>query len=152
MIIRQLQPEDVSEVLDIAQGLPEWFDEDARYRAIPIDLRHQEGFIALQGGKAVGFITLYVSEGHLNIGWLGVCKENQRQAIGALLLKRAEEYAKELGICEMVTLTLGDSVDYAPYEQTRAFYFKNGFTIYQRSKTDNPSCPEEIRIKKDVAP
>ncbi|MDW7762044.1 MAG: hypothetical protein SCM96_15565, partial [Acidobacteriota bacterium] len=25
---------------------------------------------------------------------------------------------------------------------------KNGFSIYQKSTTDNPGCPEEIKIKK----
>ena len=52
---------------------------------------------------------------------------------------------------EITTDTLGDSVDYAPYEGTRAFYFKHGFQIYQRAQTDNPGCPEEIKIRKRVA-
>jgi hypothetical protein len=30
------------------------------------------------------------------------------------------------------------------------FGFKRGLTIYQRSTTDNPGCPEEIRIKKSI--
>jgi hypothetical protein len=68
-----------------------------------------------------------------------------------MLLRELEKKARELGIPEIATYTLGDRVDYAPYEQTRAFYFKNGFSIYQRSQTDNPSCPEEIKISKKIS-
>jgi len=28
--------------------------------------------------------------------------------------------------------------------------FACGFRVYQRSATDNPGCPEEIRIRKEV--
>jgi hypothetical protein len=41
-------------------------------------------------------------------------------------------------------------VAYEPYDSTRAFYDSLGFEIYQRSQTDNPSCPEEIKLKKAV--
>ena len=151
MIIRQLTHDDHAGVIETAKALPEWFDETARKKSIPIDIRHQDGFVAVDAGIVVGFVTLYVSQGRLNIGWIGVRKEHQRQGIGEALLRKAEDRAKELGLSEIATCTLGDSVDYPPYEQTRNFYFKNGFEIYQRSKTDNPSCPEEIQIRKELA-
>ena len=151
MMMRQLKPDDHRAVIEIAEALPEWFDEVARKKSIPIDLRHQDSFVAVDAGIVVGFITLYVSQGRLNIGWIGVRKDDQRQGIGQALLHKAEDRAKELGLSELATCTLGNSVDYSPYEQTRNFYFKNGFEIYQRSKTDDPSCPEEIRIRKELA-
>ena len=150
MIIRKLQSQDLQILLTITNELPEWFTKIARHEFIPTDLRHQEGFVAVNGSEPIGFITLYVAEGRLNIGWLGVRKACQRQGTGTLLLRRAEERARELGIRELATCTLGESVDYVPYKQTRKFYFKNGFTVYQRSKTDNPEFPEELRIKKLV--
>ena len=67
------------------------------------------------------------------------------------MLKAVEAFCRSAGIEEITTDTLGDSVDYAPYEGTRAFYFKHGFQIYQRAPTDNPVCPEEIKIRKRVA-
>ena len=148
--IRPLTPQDFQGVIDIANSLPEWFDEDARRRAIPVDVRFQDGFIALMGERVAGFILLYISEGRVNISWLGVLAEFHRQGIGRDLVKAAENYCREIDISELATYTLGDSVDYEPYEATRAFYASQGFNVYQRSSTDNPGCPEEIKLKKTV--
>jgi GNAT superfamily N-acetyltransferase len=149
--IRPLTKDDLDAVCAIAESLPEWFDEHARKKGIPVDALHQPGFLALNGDSAVGFTSYYVAEGRLTIGWLMVRKEYQRRGIGGMLLGELEEKARELQIPEIATYTLGDRVDYAPYEQTRAFYFKNGFRVYQRSQTDNPSCPEEIKISKKIS-
>jgi GNAT superfamily N-acetyltransferase len=151
IIIRPLITADVDAVLAIAEDLPEWFDEYARCKGIPMDAVHQSGFLALDDDLAVGFATYYIAEGRLNIGWIGVRKEYQRKGIGERLLRELEKRARELHIPEVATYTLGDRVDYPPYESTRAFYFKNGFRIYQRSQTDNPSCPEEIKISKKIS-
>jgi len=148
--IRKLTSTDRDAVVEVAQALPEWFDEDARTRAIPVDLRFQDGFVAEEDGRILGFITLYVAEGRMNIGWMGVLPGWQGQGIGKRLIDAAESFCRERGIPEMATYTLGDSVDYAPYAATRAFYLAQGFTIYQRSQTDNPGCPEEIKIKKEI--
>ncbi|MBI4832280.1 MAG: GNAT family N-acetyltransferase, partial [Candidatus Lindowbacteria bacterium] len=133
------------------ENLSEWFDEYARRIAIPIDLMHQSGFLALDQEQAVGFATYFVYEGSLHIGWLGVKKDRQRNGIGTALIHELEMKARELGIPEIALYTLGDAVDYPPYEQTRRFYLKNGFKVYQRSTTDNPGCLEEIRLSKKVA-
>ena len=142
--------EHLEQVLQIIGALPDWFDMDARTRAMPIDLLFQEVFVAADGGQIVGFITLYIAEGRVNIGWLGVHPDYQRKGIGGQLIKTAEDYCRQKGIDELAVYTLGDSVDYEPYESTRAFYLKHSFSIYQRSQTDNPGCPEEIKLKKYV--
>ena len=147
---RQLKQEDLPAVLEVAESLPEWFDADARNRSIPIDVKHQEGFAATVEGAVVGFITLFVAEGRLNIGWLGVRPDHQNQGVGTELLKQAEAFGRRQSLSELATYTLGDGVDYKPYEATREFYFRRGFVIYQRNKTDNPGCPEEIKIKKQI--
>lgn len=148
---RPIAAKDYEAVLNLVAGLPEWFDEDARTRSIPTDLKHQDGFVAESDGRVVGFITLFVAGARLNIGWLGVCKDWHRQGVGSQLIARAEQAAAAMGLHELATYTLGDAVDYSPYELTRAFYAKQGFVVYQRSKTDNPGCPEEIRLSKEVA-
>jgi GNAT superfamily N-acetyltransferase len=147
---RPMEDRDHPGVLAVAEALPEWFDRDARGRAIPADIRHQDGFVALSHGTIIGFVTLFVAEGRLNIGWLGVEPKSQRAGVGSRLLADAEEYGRRCSLTELATYTLGDGVDYQPYEATRAFYFRRGFTVYQRSTTDNPGCPEEIRIKKPI--
>ena len=138
---RQIEEQDIPEILAIAEVLCDWFNENARKRVIPMDLRHQNGFVALSEGKVVGFITLFVAEGRLNIGWLGVRPEYHRRGIGSQLLVCAKEFEQQHGLIEIATYTLGDGVDYKPYEMTRNFYFKNSFKVYQRNKTDNPGCP-----------
>jgi GNAT superfamily N-acetyltransferase len=148
---RPIRKQDHPAILEVAETLPEWFDSDARGRAIPADLRHQHGFVALLHGKIVGFVTLFFAEGRLNIGWLGVRPDCQRRGIGTRLLACAEEFGRRHGLTELATYTLGDGVAYEPYEATRRFYFSQGFTIFQRSTTDNPGCPEEIKIKKMIA-
>jgi GNAT superfamily N-acetyltransferase len=149
--VRLMQKGDYPAVKQIVQSLTEWFDDRARNVSVPIDIRHQHGFIAMSGDDVVGFITLYVAEGKLNIGWMGVRSDLHRKGIGRLLLKHAEQVATEMGITQLATYTLGDRVAYEPYERTRQFYFRNGFRVYQRSQTDNPSCPDEIRIVKEIA-
>lgn len=149
--IRPMTPDDREGVLSVAETLPEWFDEDARMRSMPIDLRHQDGFVAVSDGELVGFLTLFVAEGRLTIGWQGVRRDLHRQGIGGRLIGVAEEAARSMELEELATYTLGDGVDYEPYERTRAFYEKQGFRVFQRSQTDNPGCPEEIKISKRIA-
>ena len=148
--IQPLEKKHYSGVLAVAENLPEWFDESARSKAVPTDILHQMGYVAVSARKVVGFVTLYVAEGRMHIGWLAVEKGSQRQGIGSRLLEAAETKAREMGIDELATYTLGDSVAYQPYEVTRNFYRKCGFRVYKRARTDNPGCPEEIWISKQV--
>jgi GNAT superfamily N-acetyltransferase len=150
LMIRAYTPADEPGVLAVAEDLPEWFTPQARQVSIPIDLRHQVAFVAAEEGVVVGFISLYVSEGKLTIGWLGVLKRRHRNGIGRKLLGKAEETARVMGVAEVAVSTLGDKVQYAPYDQTRRFYLASGFAIYQRHQTDNPECPEEIKLSKKV--
>lgn len=149
--IESLDPKHYDGILKIVENLPEWFDESARSKSVPVDIRHQMGFVAVASNKIVGFVTLYVAEGRLHIGWLAVAREFQRQSLGSRLLDAAEAKAREMGIDELATYTLGDSVAYSPYEVTRSFYWNRGFQVYKRSRTDNPGCPEEIWISKHIS-
>ncbi len=148
--IRVMKDTDSQGIRELVNELPEWFDEDARNRAIPSDLRHQKTFVAVEQDRALGFITLFFAEGRLNIGWLAVRRDYRGKGIGSALLKLSEEFGRRHGIEEIATYTLGDAVEYEPYEATRGFYFRQGFEVYQRNTTDNPGCPEEIKLKKTI--
>lgn len=149
--IRVMSEADSQSIRELVNELPEWFDEYAREKAIPSDLRHQNTFVAVEEDRVVGFITLFFAEGRLNIGWLAVRRYYHGKGIGRALLKRAEVFGRKKGMKELATVTLGDGVDYEPYKATRSFYLRQGFEIYQRNTTDNPGCPEEIKIKKKIA-
>ncbi|MBU0716824.1 MAG: GNAT family N-acetyltransferase [Planctomycetes bacterium] len=148
--IRQIEEADYPTIAGIVSDLPEWFDVTAREHSIPVDIGHPCGVVAVADGNTVGFVTGYVADGRLNIGWQGVRRDWHRRGVGGLLLARVEKLAVELGNPEVVTYTLGEGVDYPPYEATRQFYCKHGFEVYQRNRTDNPSCPEEIRLRKTL--
>ena len=148
--IEPLETKHNAGILAVVEYLTEWFDETARTRSVPTDIRHQTGYVAVREQRVVGFITLYVAEGRMHIGWLAVEKRLHGRGIGSRLLDAAEAMARELQIDELATYTLGESVAYQPYELTRRFYWKHGFKVYKRSRTDNPGCPEEIWISKQI--
>jgi GNAT superfamily N-acetyltransferase len=150
MTVRPMAASDEPAVLEVVATLSDWFDDDARNRSIPIDLRHHMTFVADDAGRVVGFISLHVFNGRLDISWMGVRNECRGRGIGTRLLDRAEELGRAWGLHEITTFTLGDTVDYEPYEFTRRFYLRNGFEVYQRNQTDNPGCPEEWRLKKRI--
>lgn len=150
MQVRRATPEDLPAIATLAQGLEGWFDEHARTIGIPTDIRHQTVFVATEGNELLGFVSMYVMEGRLNIGWIGVRRDWHRRGVGSALMARAEQRARELGIDTLGVYTLGDSVDYEPYERTRRFYFKRGFRITRRSRTDSEACPELIDLAKKV--
>jgi GNAT superfamily N-acetyltransferase len=150
MKIRTMTASDEQAVLEVVATLSDWFDDDARNRSIPIDLKHHTTFVADDAGSVVGFISLHVYNGRLDISWMGVRNGCRGRGIGTRLLHRAEKLGRTWGLHEITTFTLGDTVDYEPYVFTRRFYLKNGFEVYQRNRTDNPGCPEEWRLKKRI--
>lgn len=104
----------------------------------------------MREGTIIGFITFYVSEGIGHIGWLGVSPNYHRRGIGRLLVERLCTQLKRDGVREMQVCTLGDSVEYEPYERTRAFYRALGFRDLSRVMQDNPECPELLTLKRDL--
>lgn len=148
--IRTMKPAECAEMLNVADELSDWFDDDARTRALPIDLRHQRVLVAVFHRELAGFVTLFVHEGRLNIGWIGVRQDFRRQGVGRELIHAAEDHARFLGITELAVMTLGASVDYPPYEATRRFFRAAGFTVHHRKATDNPDCPEELHMIRKV--
>lgn len=68
--IRPIKDSDHAAAIEIAKGLPEWFDRRAISVAIPIDLGHHVGYVAEADGEVVGFGTYYVADGRATLGWL----------------------------------------------------------------------------------
>jgi ribosomal protein S18 acetylase RimI-like enzyme len=136
-------------IFNVMKSLDKWFDEDA-LRNILIDLKYHKGYVAKTDGEIIGFITYFVYEGIGNIGWIGVRSEFHNNKIGNNLLEQAEKDLKKDGVRTMQVYTLSDTVAYEPYNSTRAFYYHNGFKEYRRVRTGNPSCPEELYLRKSL--
>ena len=57
---------------------------------------------------------------------------------------------KESQIKTLQVKTLGESVDYPPYNRTRKYYMKMGFKKHRTEITENPDCPEELILRKII--
>jgi ribosomal protein S18 acetylase RimI-like enzyme len=148
-MVRAKLDADVDGIAAVAESLPEWFTESARQR-IPVDARFQCGFVAERDGRVVGFILYLVWEATAHITWVGVHPKHQRQGTGRRLVQETEAVLKRGGVARLEVATLSDSVDYEPYERTRAFYEAVGFGPFRRVQHDNPECPESLHLCKDI--
>lgn len=150
MIVRRKTEADREAILAIARSLPEWFTP-AALDHIHVDDGFQDGLVAVDdAGQVVGFLLFFVYEGMGNIAWIGVQPELQRKGIGRALLERFEQDMKAAGVKELQVYTLGDSVDYEPYARTRAFYAAVGFSNYRSVALDNPECPDQLYLRKQI--
>jgi ribosomal protein S18 acetylase RimI-like enzyme len=148
---RPLTSDDRVSAVAVARSLPEWFNA-LGIEQITEDLRHQMGAVAEVNGDVVGFVTWCSQEGLGEIGWIAVIADHHRHGIGARLLEIAEDHLRNSGVTEVQVETLGDSIDYEPYERTRAFYRAVGFRDFKRMMTGNPGMPESLTLQKALSP
>ncbi len=114
--------------MEIARGLRTHFDDGAMEK-MPGDLRQNDLYIAEDDdGQVVGFLTVLRRSPDVgDISWMGVRNDLWRRGIGtALMTKAARDLAAD-GASILMVHTLSDTVDYEPYEATRAFYSSAGF-------------------------
>ncbi len=147
--IRDMTKDDLDEVARLGRSLAGWFTPNDMKR-IAIDARFENGLLAEQEGRAVGFLLYYVFEAKARIAWMGVRREHHHQGIGRRLIERLEGVLRQVGIEELYVGTLGDSVDYKPYVATRAFYRALGFKDWRRTLQDNWECPELLELLKQI--
>jgi len=135
MKIRIATPKDKKESLVIARNLKEWFNKEG-LKNMKIDFEINNLVIVADKNRVVGFLCYSSENGKIKILWVGIRRESHRKGVGKFLLNWLEKESKkyELKIIEVETLTDKDS--YAPYKDTREFYFKNGFKKvgYKKSK------------------
>jgi ribosomal protein S18 acetylase RimI-like enzyme len=144
--VRAATPADLDALPDLVRGLDAWFDENGR-RHIPIDARFQRVLAALDGERVVGFACYFVYEGVGRLAWIGCDVDRRRRGIGRALVEHVAAEMRDAGVAEVLVDTLGDSVDYEPYAETRAFYEALGFAAHERVFLDNPNCPERLTLK-----
>ena len=135
----------------VARSLPEWFNAEG-LEQISVDIHNQMGGVAEVDGDIVGFVTWLSRDGLGEIGWIGIAPDSHRHGIGRRLLAFAEDHLRASGVTEVQVETLGESVDYEPYERTRAFYRAEGFQYLRSEMTDNPGMPESLWLHKPLAP
>ncbi len=147
--IRKGNSSDTVAVLQIAQSLTDWFNEDG-IKYIEQDLAFQRLIIAEVDFKPVGFLSFFLYEGIGYIGWLGVLKNYHGKDVGKMLFLEFERIMKDSEVKMLQVKTLGESVDYPPYEMTRKYYIKMGFKKHRTEISENPGCPEELILRKNI--
>ncbi len=144
--------DDFDAVVAVARALPEWFNDEG-IAQIARDVQHQRGAVAEVAGDVIGFVTWRSNDdGVGEIGWIAVSVDYHRRGIGGRLLEFAEDDLSNAGIIEVLVETLGESVDYEPYERTRAFYRAAGFRDLKSVMTGNPGMPESLTLQKRLSP
>jgi GNAT superfamily N-acetyltransferase len=149
-LIRDYEGGDFEESYAIAADLSEFFNETGLAH-MKVDLLCLRGLVAEDDGKIVGFLVYCSEEGVMHVRWIGVTRPYHGMGVGRALLVRLEEMACRYGIREIRTETLGDSVDYEPYERTRAFWRGCGFSDLERIMQDDPGWPEKLVLHKRVS-
>jgi ribosomal protein S18 acetylase RimI-like enzyme len=144
--IRDLEEKDWPKILTIVKKLRGWFDNVALTFEIPNDLKFHNGFVAVSNGAIVGFLSYSSLEGEVFISWIGVDPDFQKCGIGSSLIQKLEKILLENGIDKLKVETLSENVEYKPYEKTRSFYKKLGFTKAEYRKTISKETKEEIEL------
>ena len=138
---------DHSTVIQITKSLNDWFNEDG-LRYIKQDLEFEKLIIVEADQVPIGFLSYFLYEGIGYLGWIGVYEKHHGTGVGELLFIEFERIMKENEIDTLQVKTLGESVDYPPYDRSRKFYRKMGFKNHRIEITDNPECPEELILRK----
>ena len=127
MKIRKANARDFKQALKIAGSLQEWFTKQA-IKNMQIDFKINNLVVAIDKNKVIGFLCYNSYEGFVQLIWMGIARSYQRKGIGTLLLKWLVKFVKSIGSKAIEVETLPATYKYKPYEQTRAFYKKHGFS------------------------
>lgn len=147
--IRPMTTDDHAAIVELARGLPEFFNEQG-IAEITEEIPTERGAVAEIGGAMVGFVTWRVTEDMAHISWIGVSGEHHREGIGRRLVGVVEDDARRERATVLQVETLGESVEYEPYDRTRAFYRSVGFVDHHSEMLDNPGMPEMLTLRKDL--
>ncbi len=147
--IRKGGNSDIEVILKIAKSLDDWFNDDGiKYMAQ--DIEFERVIIAEIDSEPVGFLMYFIYEGIGYLGWIGVYERYHGCRVGEMLFLEFEKIMKGFEIYLLQVKTLGESVDYPPYDRSRNYYKKMGFEKHRSEFTDNPECPEELILRKKI--
>lgn len=85
-------------------------------------------YVAVENERVVGFATVGGEKEEVEITWLAVDPTRQKNGLGRALVRRIEENLVGKGIELLTVKTLAEGANYPPFETTRRFYEKVGFT------------------------
>jgi GNAT superfamily N-acetyltransferase len=153
--IRRLERSDARDVLELAKRLGKWFNEQGLSQ-MQGDLAVHDGLVAHSGGRLVGFVTWNLNDAvTANLSWMGVEEPLRRTGIGRALLAAMIARVRDGGVRVVEVSTVADSVDYAPYADTRAFYRAMGFVdsrVDERFFGEGSDRYDRLVLRRDIGP
>jgi len=112
--------------------LPDWFGIPEAVDELVSKADRATAVVAILGGREVGLLTLVRhTEYAAEIDLIAVAPDHHREGIGRSMLDYAERLLARDGVEYLQVKTLADTVEYEPYERTRAFYRACGFRPLQ---------------------
>lgn len=137
-------------VIEIAESLPEWFTSTG-LELMKEDFFFQSPLGLFDENVLIGFLTFIVNQGSATITWMGVSPNFHKKGLGRSLIFQLEAVLQNRGVIEIFVSTLGDSVDYEPYNRTKVFYRRCAFADHRILKhPDNPGYAEELVLRKRI--
>ena len=130
MKIRPFTRRDVRGMLAVARKLhPTWFHE-THLEHMPVGFRYQQGFVAVDGSKIAGYISLLSEDGVPRIDSLGVEPTLRRKGIGRKLVTAAEKDVRQAGAGILQVTAMGWTRPFnRPLSETLEFYKALGFKV-----------------------
>lgn len=139
---------ELSRKLRVLEDGSGWFLGEAIDKTIPVDIQTQRGYVAVDDGDIIGFITYLSEQGDVKIGWMGVDPKRHREGIGKALLERVMDEVKSAGASALYVETPTEEEGIGTdYEGTYRFYRTMGFEVYETF--EGQSC-DMARLRKDL--
>ena len=120
---------------DILRSLPSWFNDEESLMTWVVDVEKSLFFATYDGDRPIAFISLkeHFPETY-EIDIMAVYSEYHRRGIGKELLEFSGPVLKKLGVKFLQVKTISESREDIPYDKTRAFYLRSGFTPIEEFK------------------
>ena len=120
-------------MLAVAKKLhPKWFHE-SHIKSMPVDLRCQLGFVAVEESRIVGFVSYSSEDGIPRITRLAVDPGLHRQGIGRRLVAATEHDVKKAGASVLQVDAMGWTRPIArQHTGTMKFYEALGFKVVKK--------------------
>jgi ribosomal protein S18 acetylase RimI-like enzyme len=151
--VRPIRLDDHESILEVAQALhPGWFNE-LGLEEIARDLQNEQGLVAVDNGKIVGFVIHRKREDGVSaeLSWIAVRPELHRKGIGRSLVNALVDDLTQQGFRTLEVSTVAPTVEYEPYARTRSFYHDVGFSDVQIDKNFFPSGDDRLLLRKHLA-
>ena len=151
--IRQVLSEDHGSIVEIAKALyPRWFNE-LGLEQIVRDLQTEQGLVALDEGRVVGF-AVYSTDENSKIAeliWIAVRPELHRKGMGRALVNALEETLTRQGFRAIEVSTVAPTIEYEPYARTREFYYGVGFSDVRIDKSWYEGRDDRLLLRKQLS-